>query len=325
MVRLVPFQLFKKDAENPCFDLMQRKWFKLAWLSKFCSIANSALITFIAPLNRYSIEFLSGKITIREYQQKIDEINIKLDQKKRIFFPYPLKKSSEADFQCLVSLNRRLLMDRLRQLIRVSKANRHFSIFYMEYNKDLAASTHLPFLLSKRQMKRRFLHSQSTFGNVGSRLSTDDLNSFNTYLTLENVDQYADITTSLTRVPKSVKDLQIVDLIKILKNRTDGESIFRSVVESCFEVDRTIRVSIICLWIIVYGSKKHMVHTIWIILYEKILKCFFLVSHHSRGSDKFHIWIGIPSIGFTWKVGPCVEFVIWPCWNHSIRWRCSIW
>ena len=205
---------------------------------------------------------MCGQITIREYQQKIDDINAKLDQKKRIYFPYPLKKSSEVDFQCLVSLNRQMLMDRLRQLIRVSKENRHFSLFYLEYNKDLSPSIHLPYLLSKRQMKKRFFHSQMTFGNVGSRLSTDELNDFNTYLTLKNVNQYTDTTTSLTRVPKPVKDLQIVDLITILQNRTDGESIFRSVLESSFEADRTIRVSIICLWIIVYGSKG-----IWSILY----------------------------------------------------------
>ena len=236
-------------------------------------------------MNRHGLSFLCGKINVREYRQELDAINLKLDQKKRVNFPFPRKNTSLMDFNHLVSMDRQTLVDRLRQIIRISKENRHFSLFYMDLNEDLNSSNRLPYMLSKRQMRKRFLHSQQTFGHNGSRIPKDDLDSFNKYITLANLDEYSDTSTSLTRVPKPAKDLKVIDLVTVLRNRSDGESIFRSILESSFEADKSLRVSVYNMFYVIWSIYNviysiyayNMVHIICVNLYTRVLYCFFSI------------------------------------------------
>ena len=193
------------------------------------------------------------------------------------------------DFNHLASMNRQTLVDKLKQIIRISKEHRHFSLFYLDHNSDLNSSI-LPFMLSKKQMRKRFLHTQQTFGYNGSRIPKDDFDSFNKYITLANLDEYSDTTTGLTKVPKPVKDLKVVDLITILRNRSDGESIFRCVLESSFEADKSLRVSVYNMFYVIWSIYNvvyriyayNMVHITYVNLYEKVLNGFFSILYHAR-------------------------------------------
>lgn len=199
---------------------------------------------FIVPMSRHAIGLLCGRLNAKQYVTEIEAINAKLDKGKKTNFPYPRKNQCEADFQTLVGMNRQLLIDRIRQLIKVSKQHRHFSPFYLEANHELTSSTDIPYMLSKRQMKKRFYHLQSTV-EKNSKLSKEDLAGFDNYLNLSNLDKFSDKTTNLTNVPHQVRSLKICDLIEVFKSRPDGESLLRAVFEASLETDRTLRVSVI--------------------------------------------------------------------------------
>ena len=195
-------------------------------------------------MSRHAIGLLCGRLNTKQYVTEIEAINAKLNEGKKINFPYPRKTQCEADFKTLVGMNRQLLVDRIRQLIKVSKQHRHFSPFYLEANHELTSSTDIPYMLSKRQMKKRFYHLQSTV-EKNSKLSKEDLAGFDNYLNLSNLDKFSDKTTNLTNVPHQVRSLKICDLIEVFKSRPDGESLLRAVFEASLETDRTLRVSVI--------------------------------------------------------------------------------
>ena len=134
------------------------------------------------------------------------------------------------------------LLDRCRQIIKVSKQHRHFSMILLEYTTEVPSDNRVPFMLSKRQNRRRFIHSEKTFDKV-SRLSDEHLSQLSNYLTLKNLGVHADYTTSLTEVPTAVKNLRVCDITKVLEERSDGEDIFRSLLECSLEADRSLRVS----------------------------------------------------------------------------------
>ena len=65
-------------------------------------------------------------------------------------------------------------MDLRKPWLTDGKRNRHFSFFYLELNPAISASSKIPFMLSKRQTKERFVHSKSTLSesSAGALLDT---------------------------------------------------------------------------------------------------------------------------------------------------------
>ena len=131
-------------------------------------------------------------------------------------------------------------MDRVKQLIRVGKMHRHFAPFYLEPGSSKSYDRNLPFLLSKKQIKNR--HNYSKKSLKGSLWLKENLDEISNHLTLKNIAKFS-VKSPLTRIPKVVRDIEIIDLIKIFNARDDGESCLRVTMKSVYEADRSLRVS----------------------------------------------------------------------------------
>ena len=103
----------------------------------------------------------------------------------------------------------------------------------------------VPFLLSKRQNKLRFNKTARATGSL-VKLNDSDLQSFDTYVTLGNIDEYSDRSCPTVKVPKCIQDQRSLDLVAVLRQRKDGESVLRQVLLASFEADVQCRVSLIC-------------------------------------------------------------------------------